>query len=127
MSALVRRVKIGHQPSQAARELLLHVRAYGLPEPVTEFQFHPTRLWRFDVAFVDQRIALEIEGGLFHGGKNFGNKLGAHTSGTGVLRDMEKGNEAAILGWRIIRVTPRQIQEGEAIRLLNKILTRPLP
>jgi len=120
----VPKVKAGHIPSQAARELLLHVRAYGLPEPVTEYQFHLERKWRFDIAFVEQKVALEIEGGLFRGGRGGGNAIGAHTSGVGVLRDMEKYNEAVVMGWRVVRVTPRQISDGTAVRLLWKLIAK---
>ena len=45
----------------------LHCRAEKL-EPVRELQFHLDRKWRFDFAFVPEKLAVEIEGGLFVGG-----------------------------------------------------------
>jgi hypothetical protein len=69
--------------------------------PLIEHKFHPTRKWRFDYAWEDYRIALEVEGGVWVGGR--------HTSGAGFVKDMEKYNEAACLGWRIIRCQPREL------------------
>ena len=59
-------------------------------------------------------MALEVEGGVWTGGR--------HTRGAGFLKDAEKYNTAATLGWRLIRVTPKQIQTGEAFVWLRKIL-----
>lgn len=70
-------------------------KAHGLPEPVAEFRFHK-REWRFDFAFTEAKIAVEFEGGVWTQGR--------HTRPGGFLRDMEKYNEAAILGWRVLRV-----------------------
>lgn len=41
-------------------DLLTQVRAAGLPAPVTEHRFHPVRRWRFDFAWPDEHLALEI-------------------------------------------------------------------
>lgn len=103
--------------SDAERELLLHVKAYGLPEPVTQFRFHPTRKWTADLAFVEQKVLVEVEGGAFRGGR--------HTTGTGFREDCIKYAEAMCLGYRILRVMPEQIRDGQAIQWLSKILTRP--
>ena len=69
--------------------------------PLTEHRFHPIRKWRFDYAWPEHRIALEVEGGVWVGGR--------HTSGAGFVKDMEKYNEAACVGWRIIRCQPREL------------------
>ena len=34
-----------------------------LPDPVTHYRFHPKRKWEVDVAWVDQKLAVEVEGG----------------------------------------------------------------
>lgn len=75
--------------------------AAGLPEPVCEFAFLSPRKWRFDYAWPDFSVALEVEGGAF--------TLGRHTRGAGFMKDMEKYNEAALAGWRVLRVTPSQL------------------
>lgn len=75
--------------------------ASGLPKPIAEYRFHPLRRWRFDWAFVDQKIAIEVEGGIFIQGR--------HSRGVGMKKDMEKYNTAALMGWRVFRVTPKEM------------------
>jgi hypothetical protein len=72
---------------------------HNLPVPVAEYQFHPERRWRFDWAWPEHKIAVEIEGGIWTGGR--------HTSPKGFFADMEKKNAAAVLGWRILYITPK--------------------
>jgi hypothetical protein len=62
---------------------------------VTEHKFHPSRKWRFDFAFPEVMIALEIEGGVWTKGR--------HTRGTGFINDIGKYNEATMMGWRVLR------------------------
>ena len=76
----------------------------GLPAPETEYKFHPERKWRYDYAWPDAKVALEVEGGVWSGGR--------HTSARGFLKDMEKYNAAAALGWKVLRTTP-----GDLLRL----------
>lgn len=78
----------------------------GLPEPLPEYRFHPTRKWRFDYAWPDEKVAIEIEGGIWTSGR--------HTRGSGFSRDMEKYNMAGKLGWRVFRFSPHQFRKGEA-------------
>jgi hypothetical protein len=67
----------------------------------TEVMFHPTRKWRFDIAILDNKIAIEFEGGVFGGGKS------RHTTGKGFTEDAEKYREAAKLGWVVLRYTSK--------------------
>lgn len=64
-------------------------------ELVAEYKFHPTRKWRFDFANVSEKIAIEIEGGIYSQGR--------HTRGSGFRNDTIKYNQATILGWRVLR------------------------
>ena len=73
-------------------------RGMGLPQPVVEWYFAKPRMWRFDYAWPEFRLALEVEGGIWTQGR--------HTRGAGALKDLEKYSEAAILGWRIIYCVP---------------------
>jgi hypothetical protein len=109
----------------------------GISEPHTEFQFaaHIGRNWAFDYAWLDPRIALEIEGGGFgryvvieagherRKGKSIPIKPGTairfggrHNTGAGLQADAEKYNRAAILGWLVIRATTTMVRDGDAIR-----------
>jgi very-short-patch-repair endonuclease len=91
----------------------MHCKAYGLkPEP--EYRFHPTRKWRFDFAFPDRMVAVEIEGGVWTGGR--------HTRGSGFVADIEKYNAAAALGWFVFRFHGDAVKKGEAIRFMVSVL-----
>lgn len=105
-----------------ADSLVLLCRAHGLPEPETEVMFHPVRKWRADYLWRKALVILEKEGGLFRGGKGGGSKIGGHSSGVGILRDVEKSNEAQLLGYVYLRATPRQIARGEVLPMLKKVL-----
>lgn len=86
----------------------MHCRAHNL-EPEREFVFAAPRKWKFDFAFTDQKIAVEVEGGTW--------KQGRHNRGGGYESDCRKYSHAAILGWRIIRVTTEMVLSGEAVDL----------
>lgn len=98
-----------------AVSLPLLCRSLGLPEPVSEHRFAPPRRWRFDYAWERQKLALEVQGGLFTRGR--------HTQGSWLLKEHEKLNRAAALGWRVIYCTPKQIANGEAIQVIEAALT----
>ena len=65
------------------------------------FDKHLGRKHRFDFAFPQFKVAVEIEGNAWNvkgGGKHMQD------------RDLEKYNLAAILGWRIIRFSPNMLK-----------------
>lgn len=80
-------------------------------ECVKEYKFHPTRRWRFDYAIPDHKIALEVEGGVWTGGR--------HTSPKGFLGDIEKYNTATLMGWRVFRTTPDELYKLSTINLIK--------
>jgi very-short-patch-repair endonuclease len=88
--------------------------AVGLPTPVKEYRFHPKRRWRFDYAWPEHRIAIEIEGGAWI--------YGRHNRAKGFVNDMQKYNEAVMLGWRVLRYTPEQIKAGQWVDNLAKLM-----
>ncbi len=95
--------------TNATSTLLFQCRVAGLQAPVLEHRFHPTRKWRFDLAFIDSKIAVEINGGAFLPGG------GRHTRGVGFTNDCVKLASAAGLGWRVIPCTPQQVTRGEVL------------
>ena len=107
---------------KATQALLeVQIRAVGLSGGfVSEHKFHPDRRWRFDGCWPDRMVAFEIDGGnrmaKIINGKPVA--VGRHT----LESDMEKLNEAAILGWRILRFTPAQVKSGAAISAIERIL-----
>jgi hypothetical protein len=85
----------------------------GLPRPEREHKFDAKRRWRFDYAWPERMIALEVEGGVWTAGR--------HTRGAGFIKDMEKYNRAAVLGWRLLRVTPDKLVSAGTFEMLREI------
>lgn len=88
--------------------------AKGLPVPIREFVFAKPRQWRFDLAWLDALVALEVEGGAFVKGR--------HTRGAGFRNDIEKYNRAVVLGWRVVRVLPEQLMTPATFEMLGALL-----
>lgn len=89
----------------------LLMRAHKLPQPEREYRFDPKRRWRFDFAYPKEKIAIEIEGGIFSGGR--------HTRGKGFIGDCEKYNAAVLQGWKILRYTA-ETMNVEDLKILLK-------
>lgn len=81
-----------------------------VPPPCEEWIFASPRKFRFDYAWPEARLALEVEGGIF--------TKQAHGSITGILRDMEKYNLAAIHGWRVLRVVPNKLCDLQTLTMI---------
>ena len=75
---------------------LLQTKFKGV-EVVKEYAFHPVRKWRFDYAFPAHMVAVEVDGGVWTGGR--------HINPKGYINDMEKLNTAASMGWLVLRIT----------------------
>lgn len=101
-------------PSDLERALAFQIRAKGLPEPQTEFLAIPGRKFRFDFAYPDQRLLVEVQGSIW--------KKGGHNTGTGMLRDMEKNNLAILNGWSILYVAEDHITCGQALQWITSAL-----
>jgi len=50
-------------------ELIQQIQWAGFDKPQVEYRFHPVRRFRFDAAWVDKKVALEYEGGVYLHGK----------------------------------------------------------
>lgn len=85
---------------------------FSIPEPIEEYKFCEDRRWRFDYAWVKYHVALEIEGGLWSGGR--------HNRPVGYQKDMEKYNRAGFDNWVVFRFTPEQFKDGTAGEFLEK-------
>ena len=102
--------------SEAEDTLLYHVQVSGMPIPEREYRIHPVRKWRFDFAWPDNHLAVEVDGGAYSQGR--------HTRGRGFENDCTKINTATLLGWRVLRYTPGMIDRGEAIADIERALNR---
>lgn len=94
----------------------IYCNAYKLPASTREFQFMKGRRFRFDYAFIDKKIAVEVEGGIWIQGR--------HTRGLGYLKDMEKYNLATLEGWRVLRFTPQQLKQEQTYLMLLELFKR---
>ena len=82
----------------------------------TEYNFDPPRKHRFDFAWPDKKIAVEVDGNAWHvkgGGKH------------GTDKDREKINIAASMGWRVFHFSPAMLDKnpGECIEMIVSVLT----
>jgi very-short-patch-repair endonuclease len=77
-----------------------------------EFCAIPGRKFRWDFAWPDNKLLVEVQGGTWNGG--------AHGRGSGIAKDTEKLNLAVINGWRVLQFTPDQIRQGKALRWVQQ-------
>jgi very-short-patch-repair endonuclease len=83
---------------------------FDLPVPIAEYRFSEARRWRFDWAWPERKIAVEEDGGVWVQGR--------HTRGAGYLKDMEKLNAAAELGYRVFRFQTGKVDMAQLARVL---------
>lgn len=100
--------------SELEEELAYQLRITKLPIPIREFQFAELRRWRFDFAWPDLKLAVEVEGGSWIGGR--------HARGAGFRLDCEKYNEAQLRGWKLLRFTGEMVSDGSALNLIEWVL-----
>lgn len=115
----------------------------GLPRAVAEHRFCPGRKWRFDYAFPAQSkaqglkpkvsraaapaldvsletkdcpggVAIEVQGGIWTRGR--------HTRGAALVKEWEKLNTAAALGWRVLYCAPGGELSRDFVQLLEQAL-----
>ena len=109
-------VKVPKALSEGECAFALHCKAERILV-IREYHFHPMRKWRFDFVVVEaEKLAVEIEG-VMMGGSH-------HQRTDGFENDLEKYNEAAKAGWRVLRYTKRMVLAGTAINDVLEILGR---
>jgi very-short-patch-repair endonuclease len=87
---------------------------FNIPEPVKEHKFDSKRKFRFDFAWIDCKLAVEIEGGVWIAGR--------HTRGSGFVKDMEKYNLAVKNGWKVLRFVPQDLKKAETYDLIKQVI-----
>jgi len=102
------------QVSNLQQEFRFQLTASRNLDWVAEYRFHPARRWRFDFAWPEKRVALEIEGGTW--------THGAHVRGKRYEQDCEKYNAAALRGWRVFRATSNMVKDGRALQTIEGAL-----
>jgi len=71
-------------------------------------------MWRLDIAWPDRLIAVEVEGGVWSGGR--------HGRGSGIVKDMEKANALTMAGWRLLRVLPNELCMQETVDMCKELM-----
>lgn len=103
---------------QGTTELVTMLKLSGIPEPRWldhpdgQVKFHPERRWKFDLAWPEINLAVELQG------------FGTHSSVKGLMADTEKFCEAAVLGWTVLPVLYRQVKDGRAASWIESVYRR---
>jgi very-short-patch-repair endonuclease len=84
-----------------------------IKRPARNYRFDLSRRWQADFAWVEQRVIVEIEGGVRSGGR--------HVRPEGYAGDAEKYNAAALGGWLVLRYTADALQTDPQ-RVIDEIL-----
>jgi len=79
-----------------------------LNRPQREYKCVPGRRFRFDFAFPAYMLAIEVNGGIYSGGR--------HTRGAALEDEYEKLNLAQANGWHVLIFGPNAVQNGNAAR-----------
>jgi len=110
--------------SQPERELATQLHLAQLPPPARNFHFAKLwgRRWEFDFAWPQARLAVECQGGIWR--RRNGRAAGAHSRPQNLERDIAKAQAAAVLGWTLLPVTPRDVTSGRALELVEQLLKR---
>ncbi|MDV7573532.1 DUF559 domain-containing protein [Acinetobacter baumannii] len=108
-----RSAKQTREPSVGEVLLATHLRVckIGFEQ---EYKFHPKRKWRADFLITGTKILIEVEGGIWSGGR--------HTRGRGYIGDMEKYNSAAMMGFTVLRFSTEQVKAGVAIKQIEQLV-----
>jgi len=86
----------------------------GLTGYIREYQAIPGRKFRFDFAFVAERLLVEINGGTY--------SKGAHSTGTGIARDYEKIRLGQVCGWTVYPFDTKEAKNGDALSAVEKFI-----
>ena len=109
--------------SDLERDFSFYVSSFHLPTPVREYRFaaehvgigsgirnrlREARLhdWRFDFCWIEQKVAVEVDGGVYAKGR--------HVRGKGYELDCAKRNAATVMGFRVLNFTGGMLRRDPA-------------
>lgn len=105
----------GKMKSIGEATLARDIRTLKLPEPKTEYVFHKKRKWRFDFAWPDYRLAVEVDGGT----KGYGR----HNRHEGYEKDCYKLDHAVLDRWFVFKFTTDMVTRGDAVSFLEQFFS----
>lgn len=101
------------------KNLAAQLESLGCPTPEMEYRFHPTRKWRFDLAWPSIMLAVELHGSVWTQGR--------HTRGSGFVGDREKIREAIKLGWSVLEYPTEDVKHWTAALEIKEVINaRPV-
>lgn len=118
--------------SQIEDTLAFQLHALSLPAPEREYRFAAhacggpgkglrarlaaagLRDWRFDFAWPERLLAVEVEGG--------GWIKGRHNTGAGFAADLRKYDAAMRLGWNVYRCDAQMVESGAAVETIRILM-----
>ena len=80
-----------------------------------EYQAIEGRRFKWDFAFVKDRLLVEVQGAVW--------VKGGHSTGVGITRDCEKFSIASVNKWFTIPVTTDHVKNGKALEWIKQFLT----
>lgn len=86
----------------------------GLPSPVFEYPHIEARKYRLDIAWPLLKVGIEVQGGLWI--------KAAHSTSTGIKRDMEKRNLGLCAGWRVLECEPKDLCTMEMVQMVRVVM-----
>lgn len=113
------------EKGDAEKTFAFQCRAHRLPMFKREHKFAAETLgrgWRFDFAWLEFKVALEVEGLAV---KRVNGELvttGRHVHPQGFRNDCEKYAAAAVMGWHVLRFEQTQVNSGIAIDFTVQLL-----
>jgi hypothetical protein len=84
----------------------------GLPIPERQAVVVEGRGWRWDLAFPDSRLGIEVQGGTYLA------TPGKHSRGCGQSKDFAKLNAAALEGWTVLQFDSAAI---DSMRIVDSV------
>lgn len=112
----------GSKKSRHEDSLEQELTARGFPMHARDYRFAKEigRQWRFDFAFLQLKIAIEVEGLVVRriGGQMV--SMGRHANVAGFREDCLKYAWAAVLGWTVLRFEQSQVK-GDGMDMIERL------
>lgn len=104
-------IPVGKSKPRYEKILVEQCLASGITGFCGEYLFDDDRNWRIDLAWPQQKLAVEIDGSV-------------HRIKARFQADIEKHQALFFAGWRLLRVSTHQVRDRVALRLIEMALGR---
>lgn len=94
-------------PPDIEGALVVDLMQAGLGGFERNYQFDRPRRWELDFAWLMQRVAIEVQGGV--------HSRGAHVRPAGYRRDSQKSRRAQLMGWIVLPCTAADLSDRSII------------